>query len=388
MSRLYLDHNATTPARPEAVDAVARAMQVIGNPSSVHAEGRAARALVESAREAVAALLGARARDVIFTSGGSEANATALRPGLRRAGDRRERAILLAGAGEHASVLSGHGFPGCERLPLGADGVVDTEAALARIAALAASEPDRRIVVALQAANSETGALQPVARIAEAVKAVGGVLVCDAVQAAGKIATDIRLLNADVLTVSAHKLGGPRGVGALVLRPDIEIDRLIGGGGQEMNRRAGTENLPGIAGFAAAAQTVAAGLDAEGPRLAALRARIERGIEAFAPKAIVFGRQVPRLPNTILVAFPGLPAETLLMALDLAGIAASSGSACSSGKVRRSHVLEAMGVPSDLAEGAVRISLGWTTADDDVTRFLPTFEATVATLYERRRRAA
>ncbi len=388
MSRLYLDHNATTPARPEAVDAVARAMAIVGNPSSVHAEGRAARATIEAARETVAGLLGARARDVVFTSGASEANATALQPGLRRSGDRRRDAILLAAAGEHASVLAGHRFPRHEILPLGADGVLDLETALARIAQLAADEPEVRIVVALQAANSETGAVQPVAQVAEAVRRAGGVLVCDAVQAAGRVPTDIRLLGADVLTVSAHKLGGPRGIGALVLRPDIEMDRLIGGGGQEMNRRAGTENLPGIAGFAAAVAAVQPAIDAEASRLLALRERVEAGIEAFAPEAVVFGRHVRRLPNTILVAFPGLPAETLLMALDLAGVAASSGSACSSGKMKRSHVLDAMRVPADLAEGAVRISLGWTSTEDDVTRFLPVFERTVATLYERRRRAA
>ncbi len=365
-----------------------RAHDIVGNPSSVHREGRAARAAIEAARDQIAALVGARGRDVIFTSGGSEANALALSPLTRRAGDRRSEAVLLAGAGEHASVLAGHRFPTLEKLPLTADGLVSVAAALARIAVLAETSPQARIAVAVQAANSETGVVQPVAMLAQAVKAVNGVVVCDAVQLAGKLPTDIRALDADALTLSAHQFGGPKGIGALVLRPDIEVGRLIGGGGQEMNRRAGTETVPAIVGFGVAAELAQAALESERTRLAALRDRLEARLLAFAPDALIFGRGAPRLPNTTLVAMPGLTAETLLMALDLAGFAVSSGSACSSGKVARSHVLDAMGVARDLAEGAVRISLGRTSTDDDIDQFAAAFEKTVATLYERRSRAA
>lgn len=387
-TRTYLDHNASAPLRPAARAAMIAALEQTGNPSSVHGEGRQARALVEGARDAVAALIGGRARDVVFTSGASEANTLLLSPGLRRSGDRRDRSRLMICAAEHASVLRGHRFETADILPLRSDGQIDADAAREAIAAHHEAQPDVRLVVAVQAANSETGVVQPVAALAETVHAVDGLLVCDAVQAVGKVPLSLAELGADAITVSAHKLGGPKGAGAAVLTSGLDVAALIGGGGQELGRRSGTENVPAIAGFGAAANELADGLKDEPARLRHLRDGLEERLSARLSELVVFGRSAPRLPNTSLIAAPGLKAETLLMALDLAGFAVSSGSACSSGKVRRSHVLEAMGVGSDLAEGAVRISFGWTSGPADATRFADAFEKTIETLYERRARAA
>lgn len=372
--RTFLDHNATSALRPEAAEAVLRAMTLGGNPSSVHTEGRAARALVEDAREAVAGLAGGRARNVVFTSGGTEANVLALTPGIVFAGGVRPTR-LLASAIEHPCVLQGARFAAgsVETIPVLQSGVIDLDALERRLGALAGQ--GERVLVALQAANNETGVIQPVREAADIVHAAGGFLHCDAVQAAGKIRFDMESSGADSAAFSAHKIGGPQGVGALVLRDaatHIE-DRLLRGGGQERGVRAGTENVPGIAGFGAAARAVLAG-SADGEGIALLRNALEQGLRERAPVVVIFGDDAARLPNTTLFALPGLSAATALIAFDLAGVAVSSGAACSSGKVKTSHVLEAMGVASALADGAIRVSLGWNSSNPDVIRFLLAFE--------------
>jgi cysteine desulfurase len=349
--RAYLDWNATAPLRPAARAVMAAALELSGNPSSVHGEGRAARALIEQARGDVAALAGAEARNVIFTSGGTEANALALSPAL---GER-----LFVSAIEHPSVLAGGRFAAVEKIAVDANGIVDLAALEAELA------NTRRALVSLMAANNETGVVQPVAAAAEIVHRRGGLLHVDAVQAAGRMPIDINAFGADLLTVSAHKIGGLKGVGALIARGEVHVDPLIRGGGQERGSRAGTENVVGAAAFATRAH-----LDAECTRMAAQHAKLEAGILAATPHAVIFGSAVERLPNTTLVAIPGAKAETLVIAFDLDGVAVSSGAACSSGKVAPSHVLAAMGVEPALARGAIRVSLGPTTTEAEIDRFL------------------
>ena len=379
--RVYFDWNATTPLRPEAKAAMAAAWDLSGNPSSVHAEGRHARRLVEQARAAIAAAVGGLARNVVFTSGGTEANALALTPGLRRtSGPAVER--LLVSAVEHASVLAGGRFPADAIGTVGVTraGVLDLDQLSAT---LAAGPP---ALVSLMLANNETGALQPVAEAVELVHASGGVLHVDAIQALGKIPVDIRALAADLVTVSAHKIGGPKGAGAVILADGVSgFEPLLRGGGQELGRRAGTENVAGIAGFAAAAKAAMAALGEDASRLEGLRDRLERGLRQ-SPGIIVFSDDVKRLPNTTLFTAPGLKAETAVIGFDLAGIAVSSGSACSSGKVQPSHVLEAMGFDTDLAQGAVRLSLGWSTSGAEVDRCLEAWRKLADTLLKGVRR--
>lgn len=385
--RTYLDYNATAPIRPRVEEAVLRSLRHGGNPSSVHGEGRTARAEVERARDQVAALVGAAAKNVVFTSGGTEAANAVLTPALCRRGESGAE-LLLVGAAEHACVLRGHRFPvdAAERIPIDRDGIVDLGWVGGRLERAAG----QRALVSIQAANNETGTIQPVAEAARLVKARGGLIHADAVQAAGRVPLDIGALGVDVLTLSGHKLGGPTGVGAIVLASDrIEIgDRLIRGGGQERGQRAGTENVAGIAGFGAAAEVAESELAAETPRLRALRDACEREIRRLTPEAVVFGSRAERLANTLLFAVPELRAETALIAFDLEGIAVSSGSACSSGRVRRSHVLDAMGVEPALAEGAIRVSFGWQSREGDVFRFAAAFEKLLETLYKRRANAA
>jgi cysteine desulfurase len=358
--RVYLDYNATAPLRREAREAMIAALGEVGNPSSIHAEGRAARAIVEQARRDVAALVGGSAKDVVFTAGGTEAANLALAPGF--AGLRR----LIVCATEHVCVLGGHRFSAdaVEVAPVHADGRIDLE----RLETLLQGPP---AVVALQAANNETGVLQPVFEASELIRAHGGVLVCDAAQAAGRLPLGQAARGADVVLLSAHKFGGPKGAGALAaLRPGLSFETpLLRGGGQERGRRAGTENVAALAGFGAAARTLAQGLEAEAARLAGLRDAIAARVRALAPETTVLGEAAARLPNTLAFAIPGLTAATLLMRLDLEGVAVSSGSACSSGKVGPSHVLAAMAVPGPLAAGAIRVSLGWASSEADVDAF-------------------
>jgi cysteine desulfurase len=358
--RVYLDWTATTPLRPEARAAMEAAWEFSGNPSSVHAEGRQARRLVEDARAAVASALGAVPRNVVFTSGGTEANVSALSPGLR-AGPNAPVQRLLISAIEHASVLTGGRFAPDEvsKIAVIRDGVVDLEDLRARLA----SGPPA--LVSIMVANNETGALQPIREAAQIVHEAGGLLHVDAIQAFGKIPLDINVMGADLVTLSAHKIGGPKGVGALVLAEGVVAEPLLRGGGQERGHRAGTENVAGIAGFGAAVKAAMAGLQADSRRLEGLRRRLETGLRQ-APEVVIFAEDAPRLPNTTLFTVPGLRAETAVIGFDLAGVAVSSGSACSSGKVQPSHVLEAMGFDPGLAQGAVRLSMGWSTTEADV----------------------
>ena len=382
--RLYLDANATAPLRPEARGALVAAFDLVGTPSSVHAEGRAARYAIETARNAVATLVGTSPRSLVFTSGGTEAANLALTSGLRR-GTQPGCDLLLVAAGEHPCVLGGHRFTAeaVRVLPLDAQGRLDLAALTAALAEAAGARP----MLALQAANNETGVLQPVAEAARLVHDVGGLLVCDAVQMAGRLPLDA-VADADALLLSAHKLGGPKGLGALAFRhEDLHMsDPLVRGGGQERGQRAGTENVAAIAAFGAAAEAAGRHLEAEAARLAGLRDGMETALRSVFPEIAIFSGGAPRLPNTSAFALPDLPAETLIMALDLAGVAVSSGSACSSGKVKPSHVLEAMGVGESLARGALRISLSWQTGAEDIDRFCETFQKTVRNVSARRRR--
>jgi cysteine desulfurase len=371
-TRTYLDHNATSPLRPEAREAALGAMGA-GNPSSVHAEGRAARLIVENARTEVALLAGAAPRSVTFVSSGTEAANLALN---RRFGVGQKEAPLdrlIVGAGEHPCVLNGRRFPDAavEIAPIRADGRIDLDWIEA------ACRKPGRVLLALQAANNETGVIQPVAEASALVHAAGGRVFCDAVQLAGRTACDVSTLGADALALSAHKMGGPKGAGAIAAaRGSFNLgEPLIRGGGQERGARAGTENVAAIAGFGAAARACLASLADEGARLLMLRDRLADVVRDAAPDAVIFGETAPRLPNTLCFAVPGVEAATLMIALDLAGVAASSGSACSSGKVTPSHVLGAMGVRQDLARGAIRLSLGWTSSDSDVARFAEAFRA-------------
>ena len=362
--RAYFDWNATAPLRAEAGAAMSAALELTGNASSVHGEGRAARRLVEEARSLVAALVGAEPKDVTFTSGATEANMLALTPKLEVGGRKEPRDRLFVSAIEHPSVLCGGRFSAdaVEQLPVTGAGVIDLNALRSAIARA------ERPLVSVILANNETGIVQPIAAIADIVHAAAGVLHVDAVQAPGRIDCRIGALGADLMSLSAHKLGGPQGVGALIGRGDIHIaEPLIRGGGQERGQRAGTENVAAIAGFGAAAAAIATQPDPS--RMAALRERLEAGIRQATPQAAIFGEGIDRLPNTTLFAVPGVKAETAIIAFDLNGIAVSSGSACSSGKVQASSVLMAMGVESALARGAVRVSLGWRTTEGEVERF-------------------
>jgi cysteine desulfurase len=359
--RIYFDWNATAPLRKEARAAALAAFDVNGNPSSVHGEGRAARRLIEHAREQVAALVGAQPRNVVFTSGGTEANMLALAPAAAR--DR-----LLVSAIEHPSVLAGGRFPSgsVERLPVTGSGTLDLAALERRLAALGS-----RALVSLMLANNEAGVVQPVAQAAQLVHAAGGVLHVDAVQAVARIPCDINALGADLLTLSGHKIGAPKGIGALIGRTEFPlVDALIKGGAQERGLRAGTENVAGITGFGAAAAAAREGFTTEAARMAARRDRLEAGLKAASPAVVIFGTESERLPNTTLFAVPGLKAETAVIALDLEGVAVSAGAACSSGKVQPSHVLAAMGVPPHLARAGVRVSLGPSTTESEVDRFI------------------
>ena len=387
--RAYLDHNATSAVKPEVAQAVARALvELPGNPSSIHREGRAARAAIEAARARVAGLVGAAASRVAFTSGGTEASNAVLSGALRRRGLPAPTRLLI-GATEHPCGLQGHGFTpdATEILPVDADGVLRLDVLEARLATLAGEGVTA--LVSVQAANNETGVVQPLARVAALTCQHGALLHTDAVQAAGRISIGRNIFVADAVTLSGHKLGGPKGVGAIVLGEGAGLEpAFIRGGGQEARLRAGTENLPGIVGFGLAAELAIAALPEEAVRLAALRDGIAAGVRARAPEAVVFGEGAERLPNTLCFAVPGLKAETALIALDLDGVAVSSGAACASGKVSRSGVLAAMGVESALSAGALRVSLGWNSRQGDGERFLAAFDRLVSSLYKRRERAA
>lgn len=353
----YCDYNATAPLRPEAAAAMTRALEAGGNPSSVHRAGRGARATLEAAREDVARAVGARARDVVFTSGATEA--------LHRALDAAAGAYddLIVSSIEHDALWEAE--TPARVVACGPDGVIDL-ADLDR-----ALEGASRPLVAVMLANNETGVIQPVADVARRVREAGGLLLVDAAQALGRIDLDLGALDAAYLVVSSHKAGGPPGAGALLLAPGAPYAIKRRGGGQEQGRRPGTENVAAIAGFAAALQADVA----ERARIGALRDAFEAGLRRSHPDVAIFGACVTRLPNTTLFALPGLTAETALIALDLEGVAMSSGAACSSGKVKSSRVLAAMGVSPSLARCALRASFGWASTERDVARALDALSA-------------
>lgn len=359
---VYLDVNATCPVLPAAAEAVAAALAAGGNPSSVHAQGRAARGRVERARRAVAALAGAPASAVVFTSGASEANVLALR-GLPS--DR-----VLVSALEHDSVLNA--VPGAEVIPATADGVVDLPALRGMVRS--------GDLVSLMVVNNETGAVQPIAEAAQICAEAGARLHVDAVQAAGRVPLDFTGLGLAAMSLSAHKIGGPPGIGALIVDEALALTAQTRGGGQERGRRGGTENTAGIAGFGAAAEAARVGLESEPARQAALRDRMQAAIRAAVPDVIVIAETAPRACNTLCVALPGVPSEKQVIALDLAGFAVSAGSACSSGKVKASAVLTAMGLPAAVSGSSLRVSLGWHTTEGEADAFAEAYAAMAARL--------
>ncbi len=360
---IYMDYNATAPIRTSVIDAVTDAMRVVGNPSSVHAAGRSARKLVEEARTKVAALAGCRIRDVTFCSGGTEANNAA----IRGAG----AASVIVSAIEHDSALAAAKLAGVPMFVCGvdSDGVINQD----QLRALLAESPSPALV-SVMLANNETGVIQPVQEIAQIVHEFGACLHTDAVQAAGKINIDFNALGADYLTLSSHKLGGPQGVGAIITAPTAPLAPLIAGGGQELARRSGTENVAGIVGFGVAALEAMDDLG-EVPRIAAMRDRFEAAVSDHTNTACIIGRAVPRTPNTSCVAMPGVKGETQVMHFDLNGICLSSGSACSSGKVKVSHVLSAMGYDEETAYASIRVSLGRMTQDSDVNALITAWKS-------------
>jgi cysteine desulfurase len=358
---IYLDHNAITPMRPESVAAVMGALETFGNPASTHAAGRAARVLLDGARAQVASALSARPGEIVFTSGATESAAIAIEGVLRAApAERRE---LVVTSVEHPCVLSlaealaARGTP-VRVVPVDGQGLPDEDAWRAALT-------PRTALACAMLANNETGVVLPVSRLAAAARQVGALFFCDAVQAVGKLEVDVRTLGADLLALTGQKFGGPRGAGALFVRPGIPLAPLFGGH-QERERRAGTENLPGIAGLGAALAAATAARGLEQPRIGALRDQLEARLVASWPGARVNGAAAPRLPGTLSLTLPGCDAEALLMALDLEGLCASAGSACTSGSSTPSHVLSAMGLSAAEARATLRLSLGWTSTAAEV----------------------
>jgi cysteine desulfurase len=376
-SHIYLDHNATTPPAPEVVEAMSRALrEEFGNPSSIHYFGQRAKAAIDEARTEVARLVGAEPGDVVFTAGGTESDNIALRGALDAAHPSRSRLVVTAV--EHEAVLNTaralerRGRP-ITILPVDADGLLSPaglEGALG---------PDVALVSVIAASN-ETGVIQPVAALSLLARRSGAVCHTDAVQAAGKIPVDVEALGVDLLSVAAHKFGGPKGVGALWIRRGTALAGVVTGGRQERGRRAGTENVPAIVGAGVAARLARSGLAAYGARMAALRDRLEAAILERVPGTSVNAGGVPRVPNTTSIAFDRVEAESLLIALDLEGIAVSTGSACSSGTLEPSHVLRAMGLPHRRVQSSIRFSLGSTTTAEEIDRVLEVLPAVVRRL--------
>ena len=369
MARLhtgYLDYNATAPVRPEVVSAVTSVLESAGNPSSVHEVGRGAKSMIDAVRETIAQLVGSPSGTVIFTSGGTEANNLAL------GGSATKERHLIVSAVEHDSVLNVFRDTSdrSSQIPVTRDGIVDLEILSNELA-----NRSERVVVSVMLANNETGIIQPIAKVAEIARTHGVIMHCDGVQGPGKIPVNLEELGADWMTLSAHKFGGPQGVGALVIREGAESPgTLLYGGGQELGHRAGTENVPGIVGFGAAAAGVLSDPDEAG-RMEALRDKLEAEVCSLGSNAVIVGANVPRLPNTSCIVMPGVPAETQVMSLDLAGVRVSAGAACSSGKVSSSHVLQAMGLPEDQKGSAIRVSLGWASQAEDVEHFVEAWQA-------------
>ena len=371
--RVYLDHNATVPIRPEVLDTMSEVLQIGGNASSVHAEGRKARQFLEVARENIATFVDGETGGVIFTGGGTEACNLALQ--TRKTPKGVIRRILVSSI-EHAAVLAPlddlteNEDISVTHLPVSEQGVVDLKELSAAL-----EDPSPALVVVM-AANNETGVIQPIAEIGAMVRSHGSLFFCDAIQAAGKIPLSMKDMNIDILSLSAHKIGGAAGVGALVVRDGIVLKPLLRGGGQELRRRAGTENLAGCVGFGLAARLAMQGLSSYS-NLSTLRDDLESQLADSFPEISIFAEKTHRLSNTSCFALPNMRAETMVMSLDLAGIAVSSGAACSSGKVTRSHVLEAMGVSHNLLEGTIRISLGHTNTVSDIHQLISALKSHV-----------
>ena len=379
---VYLDHNASAPLLPAAREAMAAAFDLVGNPSSVHGHGRALRELIEAARDRVAGLAGADRQQVVFTGSATEAITQAIVGGVRALGIEG----IVVSAGEHAAVSRAAELAGVPVTVIGldADGVIRLDELADRVAE--ADAVGERLLVAVHAVNNETGVVQPIGRIEALIGPTPHYLFIDSVQALGKRALEFSSRPADMMAISAHKIGGPAGVGALLVKAHADTVRLIPGGGQEQNRRGGTESAALIAGFGAAAAAFPAAYDAA--RIAELVAGLEVGIRSIAPEAVVFGERTERLGNVVDFAVPGLKASVAMMGLDLLGLSVSSGSACSSGKVGPSHVLKAMGVSPELCDSALRVSLGWSSTPEDVAAFLSGFAEVLGRHQRRQGRAA
>lgn len=389
MARVYLDYNATSLPRTAAKEAVAAAMLSPANASSVHAEGRTARAMVEDARHQLGVLIGAQPEAIFFTSGATESNATALSPELELAGKPVRCDVLLLSGVEHPAVRAGGSFKEdqIEYVAVDSNGVIVLDALKEALAKH--TKEGKRAFVSVMAANNETGVLQPLRSVADLVHSADGVFHSDAVQVIGKIPFDLRESGADLVSITSHKLGGPQGAGAVVAaHRDTRVPAIMRGGGQERGRRQGTESVAAIAGFGAAATEAGQTLTPEGSRLGALRAKIEEGIRLIAKDAVIFGERAARLPNTTFFAAPGIVAEVALIMLDLDGVALSAGSACSSGKSASSPTLQAMGVSSEIGRCAMRVSTGWNTSEADVTQFLHVWSKVYTSLNKRGARAA
>ncbi len=375
--RIYLDHNATTPLDPQVAEAMfAVYRDEFGNPSSVHHYGQRAKTALDASREAVATLIGGEPSEIVFTSGGTEADNLALR-GAAAAAPPDRRHLVTAGT-EHEAVLNTVKALGRDGwtvtvLPLDAAGVVSP-------ALLRAALTPQTAVVSVMHANNEVGTVQPIAELAAVAHEFGAVFHTDAVQSAGKIAVDVRAMGVDLASFSAHKLYGPKGVGALWIRRGVRLQPVLTGGRQERNRRPGTENVPGIVGFGVAARLAASRLVSEASRLGVLRDRLEAGVLSRVADADVNGARDCRVPNTTNISFAGIEAESLLIALDLEGIAVSTGSACSSGTLEPSHVLKAMGFSSHRAQSSIRFSLGMATTEEDVNRVVAVLPEVVGRL--------
>ena len=378
MQRVYLDHNATTPVHPAVVDAMAAALRDdFGNPSSVHHFGQRAKAAIDQARSAVATLIGADASDVVFTSGGTESDNFAIR-GVAEAVDPARRRRLIATAIEHEAVLNTlkalarRGWA-TTLLPVGETGVASPDA-------LAGALTDDTALVSVMHANNEIGTIQPVADMARLAHARGALIHTDAVQSAGKIRVDVKALEVDLLSISAHKFYGPKGIGALWIRRGVRLLPAMTGGKHERSRRAGTENVAGIVGMGVAASLAVAKMNEEARRMSALRDRLETGVLRAVPGTAVNGAPSPRVPNTTNISFDRIEAESLLIALDLEGVAVSTGSACSSGTLEPSHVLKAMGFPAHRTQNSIRFSFGAANTEADVDRVVAILPAIVEKL--------
>lgn len=386
--RIYLDYNATAPVRAVAKRAVISALDHVGNASSIHQEGRKARGIIETAREQLAKLINAQSKEITFTSGGTESNNLVLASDLGALGKKQPLAATLLSATEHPSLIKAQDLSSrpVELIKVDENGLLNL-AHLEELLKAWQQKSDLPVLVSVMLVNNETGVIQPMAKIAALVHQYGGFIHADAIQALGKIEIDFENIKVDLLSLSSHKIGGPLGAGALVIRLGMLVDSYVKGGGQELGLRAGTENIPSIAGFGAAALECFGELKNKN-QYKDMQQSLEVKIAKISPYAVVFGQDVPRVDSTSCFAIAGLTAERALMSLDLAGIAISSGSACSSGKVSQSHVLKAMGIDDDLALCALRLSFGWNTKPEELNAFIEEYTKIYNRMMAREQRQA